>query len=131
MADDISLQKKGIRMLTLEELLTTPEARARYEKTWSALRVRHLLRSARQARAYARGETTKGFVVHDPKKEEARTRAEIHRVAEPPSDLDWFESGVMSAHAALMIEVDRAFLRELLRYVRRLEHDVEDLGGFW
>ena len=55
----------------------------------------------------------------------------IHRKPEPPPDLAEFEANIMTSDAAFVSDVDRAFMRALLRYVRRLERDVAEMGEFW
>jgi hypothetical protein len=42
-----------------------------------------------------------------------RLRSDIRRHPKPPRGLDWFEHGVMAPNSLSMLEVDRAFLREL------------------
>jgi hypothetical protein len=58
----------------------------------------------------------------------------IRRQPEPPADLESFEQHVMAADAPEYVLVDRNWIRELLRYVRRLDRDAgamwEDVG-FW
>ena len=53
----------------------------------------------------------------------------IHRQAEPPPGLDEFEADIMPAVGTRTF--DRSFLRALMRYVRRLERDVAEMGEFW
>jgi hypothetical protein len=51
-------------------------------------------------------------------------RHPIRRQPEPPPGLDEFEQHVMASDAPAVVLADRAFLRALLRYVRRLESDL-------
>jgi hypothetical protein len=53
-----------------------------------------------------------------------------HRQPEPPTGFEVFEERVMAADWPLVVVVDRAFIRALLRSVRRLERDVAE-GSFW
>jgi hypothetical protein len=53
----------------------------------------------------------------------------IHRVAEPPPDLDEFEADIMASYAAHTFSIYRAWMRALLRYVRRLEREVGRASG--
>jgi hypothetical protein len=54
----------------------------------------------------------------------------ILRQPEPPPRLDQLEQEVMAANVPLDVLVGRETLRDLLRYVRRLEREMEE-GGFW
>ena len=56
----------------------------------------------------------------------ARARAEpLHRQPEPPDGLAEFEQHVMAADAPAVVLIDRALVRALLRYVRRLERQYD------
>jgi hypothetical protein len=55
----------------------------------------------------------------------------IHRQAEPPPKLDQLEQEVMAANVPPDVLIRRDTLRDLLRYVRRLERDVAEMGSFW
>ena len=48
----------------------------------------------------------------------------IHRQPELPPGLDEFEQRVMESDWPPVVYVDRALIRALLRYVRRLERDL-------
>jgi hypothetical protein len=55
----------------------------------------------------------------------------IHRQPEPPRCLDDWERVLMMPCIEPTVVVSRAFIRALLRYVRRLERDVAETGEFW
>jgi hypothetical protein len=52
----------------------------------------------------------------------------IPRQPEPPARLDQLERHAMASEVPAAVLVDRALIRGLMRYVRRLERDV---GGSW
>jgi hypothetical protein len=52
----------------------------------------------------------------------------LRRVPEPPPGLDEFEQHVMTSKVPLVVPIGRDFARALLRYVRRLERDVAEMG---
>ncbi len=62
---------------------------------------------------------------------DAKLRPDVHRQPDPPPGLAEFERDIMASESARLFDVDRAFLRALLRYVRRLERDVAERGEFW
>ncbi len=71
-------------------------------------------------------------LMHQLREEQDRKRhtPDVRRAAEPPPGLAEFEQHVMASDAPAVVLVDRALVRALLRYVRRLERDVAE-GNFW
>lgn len=53
------------------------------------------------------------------------------RQPKPPAGLNEWEPNVMAADCPAVCLMDRASVRALLRYVRRLEREVMEMGEFW
>jgi hypothetical protein len=52
-------------------------------------------------------------------------------VAVPPDGLDDIEAAVMASEVPAVILLDRISMRLLLRYVRALERERDEVGSFW
>jgi hypothetical protein len=63
--------------------------------------------------------------VDDPNLESATLETSLRRQPDPPPGLAEFEQHVMAADAPAVVLIDRALIRALLRYVRRLERQFD------
>jgi hypothetical protein len=50
---------------------------------------------------------------------------------EPPLGLDTLEAAVMASNAPAVLILDRALMRDLLRYLRAVEAEAAAAGSFW
>jgi hypothetical protein len=55
----------------------------------------------------------------------------IDSSAAGPDGLAEFEGVVMASESPALMMISRAWTRELLEYVRRLEREIRRDGGFW